>query len=160
MENQALIRAAQPEDVLTIIGLIHEMAHFEKLEDQLVLTPELLEHYLFDQKKAEALLLEVQGSVVGYALFFESFSTFEGRTGLYLEDIFISKDQRSQGMGKALFKAVASEAVRRGCPRMEWACLDWNQHAIEFYLSLQAQPLEQWTVYRLTGDALKQAGSQ
>lgn len=160
MSNDHIIRYARREDAGTIEGLIREMARFEKLEDQLVLTSESLERSLFDQQKADALLLEVDGRAAGYAIFFENFSTFEGRAGLYLEDIFVAPGFRKQSLGKALFKAVAAEAVRRGCPRLEWACLDWNQNAIDFYLSLKAQPLDQWTVYRLTGEALKQVATE
>jgi GNAT superfamily N-acetyltransferase len=157
MTYDPIIRSACREDAATIEGLIREMARFEKLEDQLMLTSESLERSLFDQRKADAFLLEVDGKAAGYAIFFENFSTFEGRAGIYLEDIFIAPEFRKQGLGKALFKAVAAEAVRRDCPRLEWACLDWNHQAIEFYRSLRAQPLEEWTVYRLTGKDLEQA---
>jgi len=155
-----VIRAARREDTGSLEGLIREMARFEKLEDQLRLTTEGLARSLFDQRSADAFLLEVEGRPVGYAIFFENFSTFEGRSGLYLEDIFILPGFRKQGLGKALFKAVAAEAVHRGCPRLEWACLDWNHQAIDFYRSLKAQPLDQWTVYRLTGEDLEQAGEE
>lgn len=155
-----MIRAARREDAGTLESLIREMARFEKLEDQLRLNSEGLARSLFDQRSADAFLLEVGGRPVGYAIFFENYSTFEGRSGLYLEDIFILPEFRKQGLGKALFKAVAAEAVRRGCPRLEWACLDWNHPAIDFYRSLKAQPLDQWTVYRLTGEDLEQAGKE
>jgi len=160
MDENYLIRPAQRQDAQQIVGLIRAMAQYEKLENQVVVTPELLQTFIFDQHKAEVLLLEKQGIAVGYALFFESFSTFMGRSGLYLEDLFVNQAERGRGMGKALFKAVAAEAVRRGCPRLEWACLDWNQPSIDFYRSLQAEAMEQWTTYRLTGAALLQAGTE
>lgn len=157
MSSDIIVRAANVNDVEVIFKMILAMAKFEKLEDQVVADPAILKEFLFDRQKADVLIAEYQGAPAGYALFFENFSTFEGRTGLYLEDIFVMEEQRSLGIGNVLFRAVATEAVKRGCPRLDWACLKWNQPARDFYESRQGEPLE-WMIYRLSGKALQENG--
>lgn len=120
----------------------------------MVATEELLEEWLFDKRSAEVLLAEEAGETVGFALFFHNFSTFLGRAGLYLEDLFVQPQHRGKGYGKALLRRLAQIALERGCGRMEWACLDWNKPSIDFYLSLDAAQLSDWTTYRLTGASL------
>ncbi|MBR2398122.1 MAG: GNAT family N-acetyltransferase, partial [Clostridia bacterium] len=121
---------------------------------EVVATEELLTEWIFDKKKAEVLLLEVENKPVGFALFFHNFSTFLGKAGIYLEDLFVKKEYRGKGYGKALLKELAKIAVKRGCGRLEWSCLDWNKPSIDFYLSLSAKPMDEWTIYRLQGQDL------
>lgn len=118
-------------------------------------TEENLKEWIFEKKKAEVIFLMEEDIEVGFALFFHNFSTFLGRAGLYLEDLFVLPEYRGKGYGKALFKELAKIAVERGCGRLEWWCLDWNKPSVDFYLSLGAEPMDEWTVYRLTGDTLK-----
>jgi len=151
---QITIRYATPADCGSILRFIHALASYEKMEDQVVATEDLLEEWIFQKEKAEVIFLCEDGIEVGFALFFHNFSTFLGRAGLYLEDLFVLPDYRGRGYGKALLKQLAHIAVERGCGRLEWACLDWNRPSIDFYLSLGAQPMEEWTTYRLTGETL------
>ncbi len=148
------IRFARPDDIPHILGFIQELASYEKLEDQVVATEELLHEWLFEKQKAEVLLAVADGKPVGSALFFHNFSTFLGRAGIYLEDLYVQPAYRGRGYGKALLKRLAQITVERGCGRLEWACLDWNQPSIDFYRSLGAVPMEGWTTYRLTGETL------
>ena len=148
------IRFATRKDVKTILEFIKELATYENLLGEVVATEELLTKWIFDKKKAEVLLLEVDNNVVGFALFFHNFSTFLGRAGIYLEDLFVKKEYRGKGYGKALLKELAKIAVKRGCGRLEWSCLDWNKPSIDFYLSLSAKPMDEWTIYRLQGEEL------
>ena len=120
-----------------------------------IATEELLHEWIFEKKKAEVLLLSEDQKEVGFALFFHNFSTFLGRAGIYLEDLFVLPEYRGKGYGKALLKRLAQITVERNCGRLEWSCLDWNKPSIDFYLSLDAVPMDEWTVYRLTGDTLK-----
>ena len=143
-----------------ILRFIRALAAYEKLSDQVVATEELLREWIFEKKKAEVLFPMEEGEEVGFALFFHNFSTFLGRAGLYLEDLYISPEYRGKGYGKATLQKLAQIAVERGCGRLEWSCLDWNQPSIDFYLSLGAEPMEEWTVYRLTGDTLAQMAAQ
>ena len=152
-------RYAERKDTELILKFIHELAEYENLSDQVVATAELLEEWIFDKKKAEVILAVEDGKDVGFALFFHNFSTFLGRAGIYLEDLYIMPKYRGKGYGKALLKELASTALKRGCGRLDWSCLDWNQPSIDFYLSVGAQPLEDWTVYRLSGDSLREMGS-
>ncbi len=149
------IRFAQKADVPTILHFIHALAAYENLSQEVVATPELLEEWIFEKKKAEVLLAEWEGSTVGIALFFHNFSTFLGRAGIYLEDLFVLPDYRGKGIGTALLRRLAQLTLERGCGRLEWACLDWNEPSIRFYRSLGAKPMEDWTTYRLTGDTLQ-----
>lgn len=149
------IRPATPDDVGTVLALIRELAVYEKLEHEVVATPALLHEALFGaDANAEALLAEHGDEAVGFALFFHNFSTFLGRRGLYLEDLFVKPEHRGNGIGRALLAQLAAIAQQRGCGRMEWAVLDWNESAIRFYRSLGAQPMNEWTVFRLTGEGL------
>lgn len=180
------IRFATREDVPVILEFIHGLAAYEHLENEVVATPEILEEWLFDKQKAEVIFAlpdapegagatgadaagvadapegagaaEATEEPVGFALFFHNFSTFLGRAGIYLEDLFVKPEFRGQGYGKGLISALARIALERGCGRLEWACLDWNQPSIEFYTKIMsATPMDEWTVYRLTGDTLRAA---
>lgn len=153
-------RFARREDIPTILGFIRELAEYEHLLDEVVATEDLLEEWLFDKEKAEVLLVEENGVPVGSALFFHNFSTFLGRAGIYLEDLYIQPRHRNKGYGKATLRKLAQIAVERGCGRLEWSCLDWNRPSIEFYLSLGAVPMEEWTTYRLTGETLTTLAEQ
>jgi len=152
--SQFTYRFAAEADVPVILSFIKELADYENLLDEVVATEEILTEWLFVRKKAEVLLALEDNRPVGYALFFHNFSTFLGRAGIYLEDLFIQPPYRGRGYGKGLLSALARIAVERGCGRLEWACLDWNKPSIDFYLSLNATPMDEWTVYRLTGDTL------
>ena len=149
-----MFRAAQEKDTALILQFIRELAEYEKLLDEEVATEELLKKWIFDKKKAEVIFVLEDGVEAGFALFFHNFSTFLGRSGIYLEDLYVKPEYRGKGYGKALLKKLAQTAVERGCGRLEWWCLDWNRPGIDFYLSLGAQPMEDWTVYRIAGDTL------
>ncbi len=156
----AEIRSARPEDAASILSLIQELADYEKLSNEVVATPELIRETLFGERPvAECLLAELDGQSVGFALFFYNYSTFLGRPGIYLEDLYVQPVHRKRGIGKALFKRVAGVAVERNCGRMEWSVLDWNEPSIDFYKSMGAVPMSEWTVYRLTGETLKSAAA-
>ena len=148
-------RVAREGDEQKILDFILALAKYEKMESDVVATPQLLREWIFEKKKAEVIFPMVEGKEIGFALFFHNFSTFLGRAGLYLEDLFILEEYRGKGYGKATLKQLARIAVERGCGRLEWYCLDWNKPSIDFYLSLGAQPLDEWTTYRLTGETLK-----
>jgi GNAT superfamily N-acetyltransferase len=152
------VRAATVADVPALLGLIRELAAYEKLADQVVATETDLHAALFGARPtAEAIVADGDGQPVGFALFFHNFSTFVGRPGIYLEDLFVRPGFRRRGIGKALFTEVARLAVERGCGRFEWSVLDWNAPAISFYRSAGALPLSGWTVFRLDGEALVRA---
>ena len=155
MTNHTMtFRFAEEGDCGIILNFIRGLAEYEKLSDQVVATEELLREWIFEKKKAEVLFVCEDGKEVGIALFFHNFSTFLGRAGIYLEDLFVFPEYRGKGYGKALLKQLAKITVERGCGRLEWACLDWNKPSIDLYLSLGAVPMDEWTVYRLTGDGL------
>ena len=149
------IRCAERKDVRLILDFIEKLAEYEKLSSEVVATPKLLEEWIFDKQKAEVIFVMEDDKEVGFALFFHNFSTFLGRAGLYLEDLFVEPAYRGKGYGKALLKTLAKIAVERGCGRLEWVCLDWNQPSIDFYLSLEAVPMSDWTIYRIAGDRLR-----
>lgn len=153
-------RFAEKNDANIILDFIHRLAEYEHMTEDVVATEALLQEWIFDRKKAEVLFALEDGKEVGIALYFYNFSTFLGRAGIYLEDLFVLPEYRGKGYGKGLLKKLASIAVEQGCGRLEWSCLDWNQPSIDFYLSLQAEPLKEWTVYRLTGDTLRKAAEQ
>lgn len=155
MEKNLTFRYAQREDTPLILEFIKELADYEKMLPEVVATEELLEAWIFDKQKAEVLFAVLEGEEVGFALFFHNFSTFLGRAGLYLEDLFVKPAYRGKGYGKAILKKLAAIALERDCGRLEWWCLDWNRPSIDVYLSLGAEPMTDWTVYRLTGDTLK-----
>ena len=150
-------RFAQPEDAALILRFIRGLAEYEKMTDEVVATEELLREWIFEKGKAEVLFAVADGTEVGFALFFHNFSTFLGRAGIYLEDLFVLPEHRGHGYGKALLKRLAAITVERGCGRLEWSCLDWNAPSIAFYKSMGAAPMDGWTVYRLTGETLKRA---
>jgi GNAT superfamily N-acetyltransferase len=155
------IRPAEPADVPVVAELIRQLARFEKLEHEVVLTEELLMAGLFGARPyAEALLAEEDGPPIAFALFFHSFSTFLARPGMYLEDLFVLPDHRGRGVGRAVLAHLARLAIERGCGRLEWAVLNWNQEAIRFYERLGARPNSEWTVYRLRGEALHALGRE
>ncbi len=149
------IRFATEKDVDLILGFIKGLAEYEKMENEVTATPELLKEWIFEKKKAEVIFALDNGEEVGFALFFHNFSTFLGKSGIYLEDLFVLPEHRGKGHGKSLLKELAKITVERGCGRLEWCCLDWNKPSIDFYLSLGAKPLDDWTIYRMTGDTLK-----
>lgn len=147
-------RFANENDCRLILKFIRSLAKYEKMEDEVVATESLLREQLFVKKKAEVLFVTDGDKEVGFALFFHNFSTFLGRAGIYLEDLYIRPAYRGRGYGKALLRELAHIAVIRGCGRLEWACLDWNKPSIDFYKSLGAVPMDEWTVYRAAGDTL------
>ena len=152
-------RMAAEEDCALILRFIRALAAYEKMSDQVVATEELLREWIFQKRKAEVLFVCEDNAEVGFALFFHNFSTFLGRAGIWLEDLFVLPEYRNRGYGKALFKRLAEIANERGCGRVEWSCLNWNEPSIRFYESLGAVPMKEWTVWRLTGDRLKEMGS-
>ena len=154
MEPEINFRYADRKDVPLILRFVKELADYEKMQNEVVADEKTLEEWIFDRQKAEVIFALEDGKEVGYALFFYNFSTFLGRAGIYLEDLYVQPEYRGRGHGKALLKTLASIAVERGCGRLEWSCLDWNRPSIDFYLSLGAQPMSGWTVYRLAGDTL------
>lgn len=153
-------RCAEPKDTALILDFINGLAEYEKMQADVVATKELLQEWIFEKEKAEVIFAMEDGVEVGFALFFHNFSTFLGRAGIYLEDLFVKPEYRGRGYGKAILQKLAKIAVERGCGRLEWSCLDWNQPSIDFYLSLGAVPMEDWTVYRLTGETLSELGKQ
>ncbi len=153
--SDIIFRPALPEDCPLILSFIKALAEYEKLSDQVVATEELLKEWIFEKGKAEVIFPVVDGEEVGFALFFHNFSTFLGRAGIYLEDLFIKPEYRGKGYGKATLQQLGRIALERRCGRLEWACLDWNRPSIDFYLSLDAKPMDEWTVYRLAGDSLR-----
>ena len=159
MENLTF-RFAEKEDVSKILYFIRELASYEHMLDEVVATEELLEEWLFEKGKAEVLFAVKDGEEIGFALFFHNFSTFLGRAGIYLEDLYVQPEYRGRGYGKAILKKLAAIALERGCGRLEWWCLDWNKPSIDFYLSLGAEPMSDWTVYRIAGDTLHRLGGE
>ena len=147
-------RFAKEEDCGLILSFIRLLAEYENMSDQVVATEELLREWIFEKKKAEVLFVCEGEKEVGIALFFHNFSTFLGRAGIYLEDLFVLPEYRGKGYGKALLRKLAQITVERECGRLEWACLDWNRPSIDFYRSLGAVPMDEWTPYRLTGETL------
>ena len=147
-------RFANKNDCGKILDFIKQLAEYENMSADVVATEELLQEWIFEKQKAEVIFALENEKEVGFALFFHNFSTFLGRAGIYLEDLFVLPEYRGKGYGKGLLKQLAKITVERGCGRLEWSCLDWNKPSIDFYLSLGAVPMEEWTVYRLTGDTL------
>jgi GNAT superfamily N-acetyltransferase len=158
---QSTLRGAEPRDLPAIVGLIRELAEFEQLTHLLQVTPETLQPHLFGpQPVAEAVVGEVDGAVVAFALFFVNFSTFLAKPGLYLEDLYVKPSHRSRGLGRALLEHLGALAVARGYGRFEWSVLDWNEHAIGFYEKMGATLLPDWRICRVTGAALQRFGSR
>ena len=156
MTDTILIRAAEPSDIDTILQFIRDLAAYEKLAHEVNTDRDTLARYLFGARPmAEVLIAERQGDAIGFALFFHNFSTFEGRPGLYLEDLFVRPDARGSGAGKALLVRLAQLAVERDCARLEWSVLDWNEPAIAVYRAIGAVPMDEWTIQRLDGASLQ-----
>lgn len=149
-------RFATEQDVSLILDFIKDLAEYEKMSDQVIADENLLREWIFEKKKAEVIFALENGKEVGFALFFHNFSTFLGRAGIYLEDLFVKPAYRGRGHGKGLIRELARITVERGCGRLEWCCLDWNRPSIDFYLSLGARPMDEWTTYRLAGDRLRE----
>lgn len=156
MNGKTEIRFATAQDIPIILDFIKKLAEYEKMSDEVVATEELLNEWIFQEQKAEVIFALEDGKEVGFALFFHNFSTFLGKAGIYLEDLFVLSEYRGRGHGKALLSRLAEIACERGCGRLEWSCLDWNKPSIDFYLSLGASPMDDWTVYRVTGEKLIQ----
>ena len=148
-------RFANEDDMPLILDFIRQLADYEKMLDEVVATEDLLKEWIIDKKVAEVIFAMEDDIEVGFALFFHNFSTFLGKAGIYLEDLFVKPEYRGKGHGKGLIKKLASIAVERDCGRLEWSCLDWNQPSIDFYISLGAEAMDEWTVYRVSGDTLK-----
>ena len=148
-------RYAKEEDTALILQFIKELADYEKMLDEVVATEEILKEWIFAKNKAEVIFVLENDVEVGFALFFHNFSTFLGRSGVYLEDLYVQPAYRGKGYGKGLLKKLAQIAVERGCGRLEWWCLDWNRPSIDFYRSMGAEPMDDWTVYRVAGDTLQ-----
>jgi GNAT superfamily N-acetyltransferase len=153
--NQFEIRFATVEDVPLILEFIKDLADYEELLHEVVATEEILKESIFIKNQAEVIIGEENGKPVGFALFFYNFSTFLGKANLYLEDLFVKPENRGKGYGKRLLSYLGKIAVERDCERLDWWCLDWNTSSIEFYKSLGAIPMDDWTVYRMQGEALK-----
>ena len=153
--SELTFRKAEERDCGLILSFIRALAAYEKMLDEVVATEDLIRERLFRRQRAEVLFACEDGKEVGFALFFHNFSTFVGREGLYLEDLYVLPEYRGRGYGKAILKKLAAVAVERGCGRMEWVCLDWNKPSIEFYRSLGARPMDEWTIYRLAGESLE-----
>jgi GNAT superfamily N-acetyltransferase len=155
MDADISFRYAVPDDTGLILSFIKMLAEYEHMLDQVSATEALLHEWLFEKPKAEVLFAVKDGEEIGFALFFHNFSTFLGKAGIYLEDLFILPQHRNHGYGKAILKKLSQIAVERGCGRLEWWCLDWNTPSIGFYTTLGAEPMNDWTVYRLSGKALE-----
>lgn len=158
MENMTF-RAATEADTAKILKFIRELAVYEKLEDQVVATEELLREWIFEKKIAEVIFAMEGETEVGFALFYHNFSTFLCRAGIYLEDLYVFPEYRGKGYGKGLLTELARIAVARGCGRFEWCCLDWNQSSIDFYKSLGAEAMDGWTTFRVSGETLAKMGA-
>lgn len=154
MKGNLTFRYAQRKDVALILYFIKELASYEKMSEEVVADEKSLEDWIFDKQKAEVLFAMEDNKEIGFALFFHNFSTFLGRAGIYLEDLYVIPEHRGKGYGKAILQKLASIAVDRGCGRLEWWCLDWNKPSIDFYLSLGAEQMSDWTVYRIAGKTL------
>ncbi|NCU17409.1 GNAT family N-acetyltransferase [Bacillus sp. P1(2020)] len=154
------LRFAKEQDISLIFQFIKELAIYEKMLDEVVATEEILYESLFEKKVAEVIIAEYKEEPVGFALFFHNFSTFVGRPGLYLEDLYIKPEMRGKGFGKTILAYLAHLAVERNCGRMEWSCLDWNEPSIKFYKAMGAVPMNEWTVYRLHDQTLENLAKQ
>ena len=149
-------RPAVEADCGLILDFIRRLAEYEKMSGEVVATEALLREWIFEKGKAEVLFACLNGKEIGFALFFHNFSTFLGRAGIYLEDLYVLPELRGRGLGKAILKQLARIACERACGRLEWSCLDWNRKAIDFYLSLGAERMEEWTTYRMAGETLRE----
>lgn len=155
-----VLRDAAPEDAELICAYVRELAAFERLSQDCIATPADFRRFLFDLPRAGAMMAEWNGAPAGFALYFYNFSTFLGRPGLYLEDLFVRPAFRRNGIARSIFRALARKAVAEGCGRFEWSVLDWNENAIRFYRGLGAEAMDGWTTQRLTGDALRSLAAE
>ena len=153
--SEITFREAVPGDTGLILSFIRQLAEYELMLDDVTADETTLRKWIFEKKKAEVIFAVADGREAGFALFFHNFSTFLGKAGIYLEDLFVLPEYRGRGIGKALLIRLSQITMERGCGRLEWACLDWNQPSIDFYLSLHAQPMSDWTTYRLSGGTLR-----
>lgn len=153
-------RYATEDDSALVLDFIRGLAEYERLSEQVEATEELIREWVFGKGKAEVLFVCDGEKEAGFALFFHNFSTFLGRAGIYLEDIFVLPEYRGQGFGKALMRELARITLERGCGRLEWSCLDWNEKSVGFYRALGAEPMDGWTVYRLSGDTLRKTAEK
>jgi GNAT superfamily N-acetyltransferase len=160
INGRIVLRDAEEKDTPLILEFIRGLAEYERLLDQVSATEEELGRYLFRDRAAEALICEYQGEPAGFALYFRNFSTFLGKPGLYIEDLFVKPEYRGRGLGKALFARIAAIAVERGYGRLGWACLNWNEPSMRFYKNRGGQPQDEWINYRITGDALKKLAEE
>lgn len=158
MDSEVSFRYADRKDLALILRYIKGLAEYEHMSNEVVADEKILEEWIFDKQKAEVIFALADNREVGFALFFHNFSTFLGKAGIYLEDLYVQPEYRGKGYGKAILKKLAFIAVERGCGRLEWSCLDWNKPSIDFYLSLGAEPMTDWTVYRIAGDRLSELG--
>lgn len=155
---QISFRYANDNDTTLILTFINELAKYEQMADEVIASEELLNEWLFKKEIAEVIFIMENKKEIGFALFFHNFSTFLGRGGIYLEDLYVKSEYRGKGYGKAIFKQIAKIAVERNCGRLEWCYLDWNKPSIDFYLSLGAKVVDEWTTYRISGDILNELG--
>ena len=155
---QISFRYANDNDTTLILSFINELAKYEQMADEVIASEELLNEWLFKKEIAEVIFIMENKKEIGFALFFHNFSTFLGQGGIYLEDLYVKPEYRGKGYGKAIFKQIAKIAVERNCGRLEWCCLDWNKPSIDFYLSLGAKVMDEWTTYRISGDILNELG--
>ncbi|MDR1411146.1 MAG: GNAT family N-acetyltransferase [Spirochaetaceae bacterium] len=160
ISGHVILRDAGEQDIPLILEFIRGLAEYERLLDQVSATEDGLAKSLFQDRAAEVLICEYREKPAGFALYFHNFSTFLGRPGIYIEDLFVKPEYRGKGLGKALFARIAAIAVERDCGRLEWSCLDWNEPSIEFYKSRGGRPLDGWTTYRVTADALKKLAGE
>ena len=160
MAEALTFRYAERKDTELILKFIRDLAKYEKMENELIATVDLLEESLFEKQKAEVIFAMADNREVGFALFFHNFSTFLGRAGLYLEDLFVLPEYRGRGYGKGILKKLAQTAIERGCGRLEWSCLDWNKPSIDFYLGMGAKAMSDWTVYRIDGERLQEMADE
>ena len=154
------IRFAEANDTKLILDFIKELADYEKLLNEVVATEEILYDSLFVQKRAEVIIGEYDGKPIGFALFFHNFSTFLGKPGIYLEDLYIKPEMRGKGLGKIILSFLGKLAVERNCGRLEWWCIDWNESSIRFYKEMGAKPMDEWTVYRVDDSALEDLANE
>jgi GNAT superfamily N-acetyltransferase len=159
IDEKILLRFAEEKDIPLVLEFIRGLAEYEQLLDKVSASEDGLRKYLFTEKKAEAVICEHEGRPAGFALFFHNFSTFLGRPGIYIEDLFVKPEFRGKGLGKTLLQFIARIARDRECGRLEWACLNWNEPSIAFYKSQGAQPLSEWTSYRVSGEELERLGA-
>ena len=160
MNSDLTFRFAVPGDTALILSFIKKLAEYENMLELVTADEALLDEWIFKKQKAEVFFAVADGKEIGFALFFHNFSTFLGKAGIYLEDLFVLPEYRGKGCGKAILKKLAQIAVERGCGRLEWWCLDWNQPSIDFYTSLGAEPMSDWTVYRLSGETMEKLAMQ